>query len=96
MTTSTISVSSLQCFTQENNSIIQTDLGTFSFREVTYTHQFLVSYPGMMAQGWSGGPESGTGQTSCESGSQEDSHLRTEIGSKKTGCGWCAADWTAS
>lgn len=50
----------------------------------------------MNAQGWNGGPELEIGPTSCELGSQEDSHLRTEIGSKKTGYGWCAADWTAS
>lgn len=56
----------------------------------------LVSYPGTRAQGWNGSLESGTGQTSCESESQEDSHSRTESGSKRTGCGWCAADWTAS
>lgn len=54
----------------------------------------LVPYPGMMARGWSGSPESGTGQTGCELGSQEDSHWRTESDSERTDCGWCAADWT--
>lgn len=74
---------------------MQTDLRTFLLEHL-YVHCFFaMSYPGMRAQGWSGVPESGTGQTSCELGSLEDSHSRTEIGSKRTGCGWCAADWTA-
>lgn len=55
----------------------------------------LMSYPGMKVQGWSGDPESETVQTGCELGNREDSHLRTESGSKKTGCGWYATDWTA-
>lgn len=53
-------------------------------------------YPGMRARGWSGSPELGTGQTSCVLGSQEDSHWRTESDSKRTSCGWCAADWPVS
>lgn len=56
---------------------------------------FPTSYPGMNARGWSDGPESVTGQISCELGIREDSRWRTEIDSKRTGCGWCAAGWTA-
>lgn len=56
---------------------------------------WAVTYPGRRAQGWSGSPGLGTVPTDCELGSQEGFHWRTASDLRMTGCGWCAASWTA-